>query len=211
LGQSKDGNRGLLRAVHRILPSDETVELVLVIDQFEELFTLVEDEVERTWLLEGLAAAVMNRSRLRVIVTLRADFTDKPLRYVDFGEMMNRRFEFVLPLTADEVERAVVGPAQRAGLRLEKGLVSTIIREAGNQPGTLPLLQHALSELFERREGRMLTNKAFREIGGVLGALVRSAEVLYALLDKPGKSATRQLYLRHLVNQELRRRVLQEG
>jgi WD40 repeat protein/serine/threonine protein kinase/DNA-binding XRE family transcriptional regulator len=215
LGQLKDGNRGLLRAVHRILPSDETVELVLVIDQFEELFTLVEDEVERALLLEAIATAVMDeRSRLRVIVTLRADFTDKPLRYVDFGEMMNRRFEFILPLTADEVERAVAGPAQRAGLRLEKGLVSTIIREAGNQPGTLPLLQHALSELFERREGRMLTNKAFREIGGVLGALVRSAEVLYALLDKPGKSATRQLYLRLVTlgegTEDTRRRVLQE-
>src|SRR5688500_17021577 len=122
------------------------------------------------------------RGRLRVSVTLRADFTDKPWRYVDFGEMINRRFEFVLPLTADEAERAIAGPVQRAGLRLEKGLVSTIIREAGNQPGTLPLLQHALSELFERRAGRTLTNKAYREIGGVLDALVLSAEVSYAIL-----------------------------
>ncbi len=215
LSQLKDGARGLLRAVHRILPADESVELVLVIDQFEEVFTLVEDEAERALLLESIAAAVLDeRSRLRVIITLRADFTDKPLRYVDFGEMMNRRFEFVLPLTADEVERAIAGPVQRAGLRLEKGLVSTIIREAGTQPGTLPLLQHALSELFERREGRTLTNKAYREIGGVLGALVRSAEVIYALLDGPSKSATRQLFLRLVTlgegTEDTRRRVLRE-
>ncbi|HSL30089.1 MAG TPA: protein kinase [Anaerolineales bacterium] len=215
LSQLKDGARGLLRAVHRILPAEESVELVLVIDQFEEIFTLVEDEAERALLLESIAAAVLDeRSRLRVIVTLRADFTDKPLRYVDFGEMMNRRFEFVLPMTADEMERAVAGPAQRVGLRLEKGLVSTIIREAGNQPGTLPLLQHALSELFERREGRTLTNKAYREIGGVLGGLGRSAETIYQSLEPVGQSAARQLFLRLVTlgegTEDTRRRVLRE-
>jgi hypothetical protein len=195
------------------LPADESVELVLLIDQFEEVFTLVEDESERALLLESLAAAVLDeRSRLHVIVTLRADFTDKPLRYVDFGELINRRFEFVLPLTADEVERAVAGPAQRAGLRLEKGLVSTIIRDAGNQPGTLPLLQYALSELFEKREGRLLTNKAYREIGGVVGALGRSAEMVFGNLDQAGQSAARQLFLRLVTlgegTEDTRRRAL---
>ncbi len=213
LSQLKDGSRGLLRAVHRILPTDESVELVLVIDQFEEVFTLVEDEAERALLLESIASAVMDeRSRLRVIVTLRADFTDKPLRYVDFGEMMNHRFEFVLPLTADEVEQAVAGPAQRVRLKLEKGLVSTIIREAGNQPGTLPLLQYALSELFEKREGHMLTNQAYREIGGVLGALGRSAESIFMNLNETEQSAARQLFLRLVTpgegTEDTRRRVL---
>lgn len=215
LSQLKDGSRGLLRAVHRILPADDSVELVLVIDQFEEVFTLVEDEAERALLLESIANAVMDeRSRLRVIVTLRADFTDKPLRYVDFGEMMNRRFEFILPLTPDEIERAVAGPAQRVGLKLEKGLVSTIIREAGNQPGTLPLLQYALSELYEKREGRTLTNKAYREIGGVLGALGRSAETIFSDLNEAERSAARQLFLRLVTlgegTEDTRRRVLRE-
>jgi WD40 repeat protein len=215
LSQLKDGNRGLLRAVHRILPADESIELVLVIDQFEEVFTLVEEESERALLLDSLATAVLDeRSRLRVIITLRADFTDKPLRYVDFGELINRRFEFVLPLTTDEVERAVAGPAQRVGLKLEKGLVSTIIRETGNQPGALPLLQYALSELFEKREGRILTNKAYREIGGVLGALGRSAEAIYANLNEAGQSTARQLFLRLVTlgegTEDTRRRVLRE-
>lgn len=215
LSQLKDGPRGLLRAARRILPADKTVELVLVIDQFEEIFTLVEDESERALLLESLATAVLDeRSRLRVIITLRADFTDKPLRYVDFGEMLNRRFEFVLPLNADEIERAVAGPAQRAELRLEKGLVSTIIREVGNQPGALPLLQYALSELFEKREGRTLTNKTYREIGGVLGALGRSAELIYSGLNQAGQSAARQVFLRLVTlgegTEDTRRRVLRE-
>ena len=215
LSQMKDGNRGLLRAVHRILPADDSVELVLVIDQFEEVFTLIEDEAERALLLDNLAAAVLDeRSRLRVVITLRADFTDKPLRYVDFGELMNRRFEFILPLTADEFERAILNPTQRVGLKLEKGLVSTIIREVGNQPGALPLLQYALSELFDKREGRTLTNKAYQEIGGVLGALGRSAETIYSNLDEAAQSAARQLFLRLVTlgegTEDTRRRVLRE-
>jgi len=215
LSQMKDGNRGLLRAVHRILPVDESVELVLVIDQFEEVFTLIEDEAERALLLENLASAVLDeRSRLRVVITLRADFTDKPLRYVDFGELMNRRFEFILPLTADELERAILNPTQRVGLKLEKGLVSMIIREVGNQPGALPLLQYALSELFDKRDGRMLTNKAYQEIGGVLGALGRSAETIYSNLDEAAQSAARQLFLRLVTlgegTEDTRRRVLRD-
>ncbi len=215
LSQMKDGNRGLLRAVHRILPADESVELVLVIDQFEEVFTLVEDESERALLLENLATAVLDeRSRLRVVITLRADFTDKPLRYVDFGELMNQRFEFVLPLTPDELELAILSPARRIGLKLEKGLVSTIIREVGSQPGALPLLQYALSELFERRDGRTFTNKAYQEIGGVLGALGRSAETIYSNLDEAARSTARQLFLRLVTlgegTEDTRRRVLRE-
>ncbi len=215
LSQMKDGSRGLLRAVHRILPADESVELVLVIDQFEEVFTLIEDESERALLLENLATAVLDeRSRLRVVITLRADFTDKPLRYVDFGELMNRRFEFVLPLTPDELERAILNPAQRIGLKLEKGLVSTIIREVGSQPGALPLLQYALAELFDKRDGRTLTVKAYQEIGGVLGALGRSAEIIYSNLDEATQSAARQLFLRLVTlgegTEDTRRRVLRD-
>ncbi|MBI5294798.1 MAG: protein kinase [Chloroflexi bacterium] len=215
LSQLKDGPRGLLRTVRRILSADESIELVLVIDQFEEVFTLVEDEAERALLLESLATAVLDeRSRLRVIITLRADFTDRPLRYVDFGELVNRRFEFILPLTPDELERAVVNPAQRVGLKLEQGLVSTIVHDVGNQPGALPLLQYALSELFDRREGRLLTAKAYQEIGGVLGALGRSAENIHASLNETEQAAARQLFLRLVTlgegTEDTRRRVLRE-
>jgi WD40 repeat protein/transcriptional regulator with XRE-family HTH domain len=213
LSQLKDGSRGLLRAVRRILPADESVELVLVVDQFEEVFTLVEDEAERALFLENLTTAILDeRSRLRVVITLRADFTDKPLRYVDFGELLNRRFEFILPLTPDELERAIVNPAQRAGLMLEKGLVATIIQNVGDQPGTLPLLQYALSELFEKRDGRTLTTKTYFEIGGVLGALGRSAEKVYAGLSETEGAAARQLFLRLVTlgegTEDTRRRVL---
>ncbi|MFQ5616904.1 MAG: protein kinase, partial [Anaerolineales bacterium] len=89
LEQLQENERGLLRAVWRILPDDDLTELVLVIDQFEEVFTLVEAEETRAHFLESLVTAVLDpRSRLRVVITLRADFTDRPLQYVDFGELV---------------------------------------------------------------------------------------------------------------------------
>jgi hypothetical protein len=197
LSQLKDGERGLARAVRRVLPADEVVELVLVIDQFEELFTLVTDEAERALFLSSLVTAVLDeRSRVRVIITLRADFTDRPLRYVDFGELLQRRSEFVLPLTPDELERAITGPARRIGLRLESGLAATMIREVNDQPGALPLLQYALTELYEKREGRTLTKAAYESIGGVLAALGRRAEQVYQGLSEPEQAAARQVFLR---------------
>ena len=180
LSQIREDKRGLLRAIHRSLPTDNQTELVLVLDQFEEVFTLVEDESERALLLDAIAEAVLaERSRVRVIITLRADFIDKPLRYMDFAELMQHRSEFVLPLTPDEMERAIAGPADRVGLKLEGGLVESITSDVIDQPGGLPLLQYALTELFERRTDHALTKAAYQSIGGVRGALGRRAEEVY--------------------------------
>ncbi len=197
LEQLRDGERGLLRAVERCLPPEAAVQLVLVLDQFEEVFTLAEAEAERAQLLAGLVAAALDeRSRLRVVLTLRADFTDRPLRYVDFGELLRQRSEFVLPLTADELERAIQGPAERAGLTLEPGLMAALIRDVADQPGTLPLLQYTLTELFERRSGAALTRQAYHDLGGVAGALAYRAEAVFAGLDPAAQSIARQVFLR---------------
>jgi serine/threonine protein kinase/DNA-binding SARP family transcriptional activator/uncharacterized protein with WD repeat len=197
LGQLNEDERGLLRAVRRILPSDETIELVLVIDQFEEVFTLVPEEERRARFLDSLINALEDpRTRLRVVITLRADFTGRPLQYLDFGELFRQGTEFVLPMTSEELEQAIAGPAKHAGLILEPGLSDRIIWEVRDQPGTLPLLQHALTELFERREGRRLTLAAYHASGGVLGALGQRAEELYSSLDKRGQELTRQMFLR---------------
>ena len=213
LEQLKDGERGLVRAAQRVLPADEAVQLVLVIDQFEEVFTLVTDEASRALFLSSLVTAVLDeRSRVRVVITLRADFTDRPLRYVDFGELVQRRSELVLPLTPDEVERAIVGPARRVGLRLESGLTSMMIRDVNEQPGALPLLQYALTELYEKRDGRILTKSAYESIGGVLGALGRRAEEVYRGLSEVEQVAARQVFLRLVTLgegvEDTRRRVL---
>jgi hypothetical protein len=119
LAQLQDGERGLLRAVRRTLPPDDGSELVLIIDQFEELFTLVPDRDVTACFLNALIAAVSDpRSPLRVIVTLRADFYDRPLLYPGLSDLMQQRTEVVVPMTADGARaghRAAGGAGRRGG------------------------------------------------------------------------------------------------
>jgi WD40 repeat protein/serine/threonine protein kinase/DNA-binding XRE family transcriptional regulator len=197
LTRLRANEQGLLQVLEQLLPGDATVELVLVIDQFEEVFTLVDDETVRARFLNSLVTAVLDpASRLRLVITMRADFVEQPLRYVDMGELLRQRTEFVVPMTGDELEQAIVGPTERAGLRLEPGLLRLIVREVGDQPGVLPLLQYALSELFERRVGRVLTLDAYLATGGVLGALARRADELYNGLAPAEQRMARQIFLR---------------
>jgi WD40 repeat protein/serine/threonine protein kinase/DNA-binding XRE family transcriptional regulator len=188
---------GLVRAARLVLPAEAQTELVLLIDQFEELFTLCGDVAERSHVLRSIVSAVLDeRSRVRIIITLRGDFVDQTLLDVDFGELMRQRSELVLPLTPEELERAITGPARRLGLVLEDGLAATMVSDVGAQPGTLPLLQHTLSELFRRRSGRMLTRAAYNELGGVSGGLANSAEAIYQELPEETQAAVQQYMLR---------------
>jgi tetratricopeptide (TPR) repeat protein len=204
---------GLARAVDRCLAGSDGTELLLVIDQFEELWTLTPDTQERDRFINLLTTALLEpHSRLRVVFTLRADFLDRPLSHPDLADFLRERAVLVPAMSLDEVERAIVGPARRVGLGFEPGLVAAILAEAGSQAGALPLLQFALSELFQRRRGRELTLAAFREIGGMRGALVNRAEATYALLDATARHAARQMFLR-LTNlgegsEDTRRRVI---
>jgi WD40 repeat protein/DNA-binding SARP family transcriptional activator len=194
--QLEDGERGLLRALKSILPADGS-ELVLVIDQLEEVFTLVEGEERRTHFLTILERAVADpRSRLRVVTTLRADFYDRPLLYSGFAELLRDCIEAVVPLMPDEFERAISGPAQRVGATLEPGLLAEMIADVAHEPGALPLLQYALTDLYERRDGHLLTRAAYHAIGGVSGALAGRAEEIYAGLSDSAQEAARQLFLR---------------
>ena len=211
MDQLERDEQGLHHAVLRLLPSDGS-ELVLVIDQFEELFTLVEDEAARTHFLGSIEAAATDpRSRLRVVVTLRADFYDRPLLYRGFAELFKSRVEALVPLSGEEIERAISGPAKRVDVTLEPGLVAEMLADVAEEPGALPLMEYALTELFERRDGRVLFLEAYREIGGVSGALGRRAEELYEELDDDGKEAARQLFLRLVAlgegTEDTRRRV----
>ena len=193
----RQDRRGLVRAAKRILPNDLDTELILVIDQFEELFTLVEDPTLRLHFIDNLLSAVTDpRGRVRIILTLRADFYDRPLLIPRLAELMRGTTETVIPLNARELEQAITAPAERVGLRLESGLATTIINDVSEQPGALPLLQYAMTELFERREGLVLTLSAYREIGGVTGALARRADELYASLDAEAQGAVKQMMLR---------------
>jgi WD40 repeat protein len=188
--------RGLMRVTRQMLPSDDS-ELLLVVDQFEELFILVDEEELRRRFLDSLVQAVTDpRSRMRVVLTMRADFFDRPLRYSPFSELVRDGLVPITPLTEIELAAAVERPAERVGLEFEPGLVNEIAADVSEQPGALPLLQYALTELYERRQDGKLTLEGYRSTGGVLGALGRRAEEIYQELDRPGQEACRQLFLR---------------
>ena len=195
LEQLRDGERGMARAVRRSLPSD-TTELVLVVDQFEELFTQVDPE-ERDHFLASLTSAVADdEARLRVVVTVRADYFDRPLTHRSIGELMAAHHVAITPLSAEELERAVAGPAERAGARLEPGLLAAIVADVSDRPAALPLLQYCLTEVYDRRDGLVMTLAAYRELGSVSGALGRRAEEGFQSLDDEDRLAARELFTR---------------
>jgi ABC-type glycerol-3-phosphate transport system substrate-binding protein len=129
-------------------------------------------------------------------VTLRADFYDRPLSVDGLAELMRTRTATVVPLSAEELERAIGGPAERVGVAPELALIAEMVADVSERSGALPLLQYALTELFERRRGSVLTLEAYRELGGVSGALARRAEELYGRLNPEGRRAAKQIFLR---------------
>lgn len=196
LPQLQEDERGLARVVKRILPQGEG-ELLLVIDQFEELFTLVESEPTRQQILNNLvSAAEDSHSRVRVIITLRADFYDRPLRYHAFGELIELNTQVVIPPTKVELEEAIRHPAEKVGVSVEERLTATIIHDVYDRPGAFPLLQYALTELFERRQNNSMTQIDYEAIGGVAGSLGRRAEDLFQQLDSFYQTIAQQMFLR---------------
>ena len=146
-----------------------------------------------------------------MVLTMRADFFDRPLEHPEFGDLVVEGMVAVTAPTEEGLAQAIAGPARGVGVELEPGLVGEMIHEVEGQPGALPLLQYALTELFKRREGNLLTAHAYRATGGVLGALGGRAEELYEELSPQAKEAARQLFLRLVTVDELsgdtRRRV----
>jgi WD40 repeat protein/DNA-binding SARP family transcriptional activator len=196
LAERLERDEGALRdAVARLLPDDDA-ELLLVIDQLEELFTLG-DQNRQARFMAALAASVSDpRSRVRIVLTLRADLLDRPLSQSGFAEILRTGTELIVPLGVDELEEAISAPASRVGVRVEPGLLAALVADVVGQPGALPLLQFTLAELFDRRTGGILTAAAYQELGGVAGAVARGAEDIFGALGDSGGEAARQLFLR---------------
>lgn len=212
LTQLQENPRGLLRVVRKLFPEKST--LLLVIDQFEEVFTLSQSAEESAFFLDSLYAAITDpHSPVKLVVTLRADFYDRPLLHPAFSKLMNARTQVVTPLSPEELEEAICSPASRVGVMLEPGLAADMVAEVSAQPGALPLLQYALTELFEARRDQSLNHEAYRKLGGVSGALARKAEEVMTGLSPAGQEAAGQMFLRLVTLgegvEDTRRRTLQ--
>ncbi|RMF02990.1 MAG: hypothetical protein D6768_06945, partial [Chloroflexi bacterium] len=190
------------RTLHRIVRQSwanqpPSKKFLLVVDQFEEIFTLCHSEPERRHFIENLLyASAVEQGRVLVLLTMRADFYHRCAAYRNLAGRISAHQFLVGPMTSDELRRAIERPAQQVGLKFEPGLVSTILADVERQPGALPLLQHALLELWERRRGHTLTLADYQEIGGVSQAIARRADAIYAEFSPAEQAVVRRLMLR---------------
>jgi DNA-binding SARP family transcriptional activator/WD40 repeat protein len=167
---------------------------VLVVDQFEEIYTHVDDIDTQRQFVDLLLEVIEKGGR--VLITLRADYYDRPLGDERIAGLIRDGQVTVLPPTRDELIEMVTAPARAVGLRWEPGLPHRIVEDVAHQPGGLPLLQYALTELVERRGSDLLTATDYERIGGVTGALANRAEALFGGLTPAQQSATHQIMLR---------------
>ncbi|MDQ0575805.1 AfsR/SARP family transcriptional regulator [Agromyces albus] len=170
---------------------------IVIIDQFEELFQLGWPPGDIAAYCESVADVVA--AGHDVILTLRSDALDRCVADPRLGPLIREGLVVLGPPSAEALRSAIVEPARFSGLRVEHGLTELILRDAVNEPGVLPLLSHALAETWQRREGAVLTVEAYESVGGIRGAIARSAEELYAALA-PAERTQCQALLRRLVS-----------
>jgi WD40 repeat protein/DNA-binding SARP family transcriptional activator len=193
--------------------------VLLVVDQFEELFTLCHDDLEREQFIDNLVNALGQASPqvgssgitpaspvhpftsspphpFTLVLTIRADFYAHLAQYPELRELVAKEQEYIGPMNADELRRAIEKPALENGWEFEPGLVDLILRDVGEEPGALPLLSHALLETWKRRSGHLMTLKGYHDAGGVRGAIALTAESTYQQLTSAQQNIARNIFLR---------------
>ena len=197
--------------------ADETQRVVVLIDQFEEIFTLYSDDTaksrssrsflsfsqfsaaddHRKAFVDNLIyAAGIPGGKVIVVLTMRADFYGKCALHHHLAAAITDHQELVAPMSREELREVIERPAQLCGLELERGLTEMLLNELEDQAGALPLLQHALWELWQRREGRRLTISAYQTIGGLEGALEQQANSIFDLMNQAEQETCRRIFLR---------------
>jgi uncharacterized protein YjbI with pentapeptide repeats len=194
-GLLKEGGAGLARLVQ----AADAPRVVLVVDQFEEVFTRCADVAEReqffACLMGALAAA---GDKLCLIIAMRSDFVGKCLErdYSGLAQRVQDGMVSVLPMAAAELREAICQPAAAVGLTVEAALVTEILEDVQGAPGSLPLLQYTLKELWQRRQSNQLVLSAYQALGGINGTLDQRATALYNGFD-----AEQQLTVQHIFQQ----------
>ena len=165
----------------RLLSQNNKKHLLLVIDQFEEVFTQCHHDDERNTFINNLLLAVdqTNVQPVTVLLTLRADFYNQLAEQDALRELVSQNQEFIGAMSRDELTNAILKPAALGKWKVQEGLVDVILDDLGTEPGALPLLSHALLETWKRRRGRVLTLSGYTAAGGVRGAIAQTAETVF--------------------------------
>lgn len=178
LSQNK---RALTLAAQQILAKQNSPRLLLVIDQFEEIFTLCRQPEERKAFIDNLVTGTDpdDIQPITILITLRADFYAQCAQDDALRRLVSQQQEYIGAMSREELARAIVQPAALGDWRIQEGLVEQMLDDVGDEPGALPLLSHALLETWTRRRGRTMTLSGYREAGGVRGAIAQTAESIF--------------------------------
>ena len=190
--------RSLQLFVKRKLGFENGSRLLLVVDQFEELFALCRLEEERSAFIGNLLTVSSEpEGPVIIVVTLRADFYAHCANYPELREALAKQQEYIGAMNQEELRRAIEEPAQRGRWEFEPGLVDLLLHDVGHEPGALPLLSHALLETWQRRRARTMTLSGYASSGGVRGAIAETAETVFSDQFTPEERAiARRIFLR---------------
>ena len=213
-GKSSLVRAGLVPAYHRVREgpvvvmtpgSDPAAELqrslsdgppsLLIVDQLEEVFTLCPDEASRARFIDALMD-LRETGSSSIVVALRADLYGRCAEHPRLAAALAEHQHLLGPMRAEDLYQAIEGPARAAGLRLETGLIDSMLADVEGEPGALPLLSHALYESWVRRDGRVLTRAGYLAAGGVRGAIAHTAEVVFSGCNRQEQMLMRRMFLR---------------
>lgn len=172
--------------------------LLVIGDQFEELFTHGADGGQIAEFLDALLSVARSSAlvQIKVLVTFRGDFYGHVVAHRGFSDALQDHIVHLPPMSRTELHQAITEPARVAGLKLDDGLAERILDDAGTEPGALPLLEFALTRLWETRAGQMLTHEGYDRIGRLAGAITSRAEDVYRSLSAEQQYTARQLLIR---------------
>ncbi|MHC5729128.1 MAG: nSTAND1 domain-containing NTPase, partial [Nostoc sp.] len=206
--------RTLQNVIESITQASPKSHLVLVADQFEELYTLCQDTKERQIFLDNLLNAVANVPRFTLVLTLRADFFGEALAYRPFADALQDAQVNLSPMNTEELAAAIEKPADSFNVQLEPGLTQRLIDVVLQSPSHLPLLEFTLTQLWHKQRLGCLTHLAYTDIGGVEIALANHAEAIYAQLSPTDKERVQQIFIQLVqptdTNTDIRRLAIRE-
>ena len=197
LGDGEISLADVFAQIHQNQPTDR---VLLIADQFEEIYTLCADHKIRHSFLDSLlvsfqSSAYQSQYNHVLVATMRADFLGNALSYPPFGDVLKTDIKLIASMKHDEFSQVIEKPAEKLGVTFEGGLVERILDDVEDEPGNLPLLEFALTELWQQRKGKQLTHTAYQHIGKVQGALARHADQNYGKLSAAQKEQVRRIFI----------------
>lgn len=197
--QLSSGKLTLSQVFDSLAKSSSDRQVLLIVDQFEEVYTLCPQEKERRQFIDALLSVTQKADSSacpnHILITLRADFWGKALAYRPLADQLQHAALTLGPMNRDELREVIERPAENYGVAVEDGLVERILDAVSDEPGDLPLLEFTLTKLWDQQRYRMLTHSIYDTLGGVEHALTQYAESVYAQLHQRERKQAQQIFM----------------